>query len=294
MEQNDIVFPKNGLSIQPNKHEEIILGELMYLTDLYRLHSRRSLTEFLTRVFLVLDVPLPSIVNHYFTHGSIVELTSNAGTIALNLEQIKRWIGVTRKLPGDFDFIGTTAEFLQGQNEWIVPITIRTPIRKNMTMLSNKAITDAYTVAEFFTDKIANESFPQNMFVSNDQYAREEIDCTCFEMRRHILFNPLKELNKPTIEAIRLKIGAPKLRAAYLFSDSSEDERLAEIVRIAYGIKNGYILPMGSLENYTKQVDPYFYFSPLPIMDVFLKANSFLDLYHYFSMYEWMDRLPAN
>jgi len=29
-----------------------------------------------------------------------------------------------------------------------------------------------------------------------------------------------------------------------------------------------------------------------PVMDVFLKSESFMDLYHYWSMCEWIDLLP--
>jgi hypothetical protein len=111
-------------------------------------------------------------------------------------------------------------------------------------------------------------------------------------MKRIVRFNPLESISKKSLVTIQSKIGQGKLNAKDSFSCGDAEERLCEIIRIAYGIKNGYINPRGFMCDYNLSVDPYYFVSLSSMMDVYLKSRTFLDLYHYYSMYEWIDLLP--
>lgn len=269
-----------------------VIADLMYLTDVYRLTSRAALTEFLQRLFLMIDVPLHSFVDNYFLNGNILELSTKKGRLELNIELITVWIGIVRTFPGDFDFIGTTTEFIQENNGLFRPSTFFVPLRKNIKILSDRAIKDAGTVAQYFTDMIADEHFTPYRPKKEDQYSREPIDYSCFEISRYVVFRPGKDIDSLTLKKIRLKIGIEKLAPNNEDVNCSEEDRLNEIIRIGYGIKNGYINVRGRLYGYNKSVDPYFFFTMGPVLDVFLKSESFLDLYHYWNMCEWIDLIP--
>ena len=106
------------------------------------------------------------------------------------------------------------------------------------------------------------------------------------------MFDPLKELSSLTLNKIQQKIGKQKLLPTNDFVETSEEEKFAEVIRIAFGIKNGYINPRGDLLNFSTSVDPYFFFSLTPLMNIFFNSFIFMDFYHYWSMFDWMDLLP--
>ena len=287
-----IVFPaeKQRTILQPS--EERVVADLMYLTEVYRLKSRAALTEFLKRIFLKMNVPLHSFVDNYFRNGNIMELHTKNGTLELNIDLLSQWVGVVRKLPGDFDFIGTTSEFINEDGGNFHPRAFFVPIRKDLKSLSDKAIKDAGTVAEFFSDMISQDLFTPYSITRENQYSREPIDFTCFEIARAVTFDPLKEINSLTLKMIKARIGLEKIIPNDEFIECTEEDRLTEIIRIGYGIKNGYIDVRGHLYGCKNSVDPYFFFMMGPVMDVFLKSESFIDLYHYWSMCEWIELLP--
>ncbi|MFN5784860.1 MAG: hypothetical protein ACK457_02765, partial [Flavobacteriia bacterium] len=258
----------------------------------YRLHSRSALTEFLKRIFLQLNVPLHSFVDNYFRNGNIMELSTKKGILELNVALLTQWVGIVRKLPGDFDFVGTTTEFIDEHRGHFLPSAFFVPVRKDLKTLSDQAIKDAGTVAEFFTDMISQDHFLPYGIKKENQYSREPVDYACFELNRAVMFDPLKELNEITLRTIKLKIGLSKLVPADEFIECTEEDRLNEIIRIGFGIKNGYIDVRGPIYGYKNSVDPYFFFMMGPVMDVFLKSESFMDLYHYWSMCDWIDLVP--
>ncbi|MFN5911526.1 MAG: hypothetical protein ACK45H_09345, partial [Bacteroidota bacterium] len=116
--------------------------------------------------------------------------------------------------------------------------------------LSPETIRDAGTVAEYFTDMISEDDFSPYNVRPEGQYSREPIDYTCFRISRAVSFEPLKDLDNKTIRKIRLKIGIEKLIPSDPYIVCSEDDRLNEIIRIGYGIKNGYINVRGQLYGY--------------------------------------------
>jgi len=94
------------------------------------------------------------------------------------------------------------------------------------------------------------------------------------------MFEPMKALDRKTIYRIRLRIRPEKLVPMDELSESREEDRLIEIIRIGFGIKNGYFDLRGQLYGYNKSVDPYFFFIMSTIMDVFLLSKTFMNLYH--------------
>jgi len=286
----DFPIERSVNCIQPN--EEQVLTDLMYLTDVNRLRSRKSITEFLKRIFLALDLPLNTFVDNYFSNGNIIAFHTSKGILNLDIDCLKEWIGVWRKLPGEFDFMGTTEDYLKNNEEPFLPTSFRNPLRKNVELLSCQYLKDSETVALFFTDMIEDHYFSNEIKKLKPQYSREPMDFICLEMKRIVRFNPLTSISKKSLVSIQSKIGDEKLNAKDSFSCGDAEERLREIIRIAYGIKNGYINPRGFLCDYNLSVDPYYFVSLSSMMDVYLKSRTFLDLYHYYAMYEWIDLLP--
>ena len=287
-----IIYPaeKSRNIIQPL--EEKVLTDLMYLTEIYKLNTRVALNEFLTRIFLRVNLPLHHFVDNYFRNGNILELTTRKGAFYLNIPLLEQWIGIERKYSGDFSFIGRTTEFIRDNACEFTPSSFNIKLRYNLKNLSERSIKDAETVAYFFTDMIDETHFHSYSVGSKNQYSREPLDYNCFELNRTVLFDPIKALDSKTVKNIRLIIGTEKLVPMDELIESSEEDRLIEIIRLGFGIKNGYIDPRGSLYGYNKSVDPYFFFMMSPIMDVFLRSKTFMDLYHHWSMFDWMDLLP--
>jgi hypothetical protein len=220
-----------------------------------------------------------------------LKLETKEGTFNLTLSCLTEWIGVKRKISGTFEFIGTTEDFTNEKSNF-KPISFQVPLRNDLHLLPEKTFNDTTTIALFFTDMFNEVHFKKSSSVINNQYVREPLDFICYEKKRAIMFDPLKELSSLTLCEIQEKIGKSKLQITDEFIETSEDEKFAEIIRIAFGIKNGYINPRGHICNYSKSVDPYFFFSLTPLIDVYLNSRTFMDLYHYWSMCDWMELLP--
>jgi hypothetical protein len=287
-----IVFPaeKSRNILQPL--EEKVVTDLMYLTETYKLNTRVALNEFLTRIFLKFNLPLHQFVDNYFRNGNILELNTRKGALYLNIPLLEQWIGIERKYPGDFSFIGRTTEFLMENECKFTPSSFIVVLRSDLKNLTERSIKDAETVAQFFTDMIDDTHFLNYSTGNIIQYSREPVDYNCFELKRAVMFDPMKSIDRRTVQRIRFIIGPEKLVPMDELIESSEEDRLIEIIRIGFGIKNGYIDPRGQLYGYNKSVDPYFFFIMSPVMDVFLRSKTFMDLYHYWSMCDWMDLLP--
>ncbi len=283
-----IVFPTANQNYKNNSFEAAVIQDLMHLTNTNRLYSRKSFTEFLKRIFIQLDYPLHSFTNSYFKSGNILHVENGLNSLDISIETLISWIGITIKHCGDFDFNCTTEEYLE-EKSFNEPVTINVNLRRNIHLITSKHCSDCETVALFFTDMIEEKYFISES--NKKQYAREPIDFSCFEKNRLVIFNPEKELSLLKLERIKNIIGESKLKNEFV--DVEELEVINEIIRIAYGIKHGYIHPNGRLFDFSKSVDPYFHFSLTPIMPVFLKSKTFLDIYHFYDMYEWIDLLPG-
>lgn len=290
-EFDGIVFPVGNKRNITHPLEEKIIAELMFLTHVYRLNSRKAMTEFLKRIFLKFNSPLNLYIDNYFKSGTILELETQKGTFNLTLSCLAEWIGITRKLSSNFAYIGTTEDFINDQSKY-QPSSFYVSLRNDFCILPAKTMNDANTIALFFTDMFDEIYFKKSSSVINNQYVREPLDFVCFEKTRAVMFDPLKQLSASTLCKIEQKIGRTKLQLTDEFIETSEDEKFAEIIRIAFGIKNGYINPRGHLCNYSKSVDPYFFFSLTPLIDVYLNSRTFMDLYHYWSMCDWIELLP--
>ena len=290
-EFDGVVFPIEKKRIMMHPLEEKVITELMFLTHIYRLDSRIALTEFLKRIFLKFHLPLNIYIDNFFENGNILELETKEGTFNLTLSCLIEWIGVKRKISGTFEFIGTTEDFTNEKSNF-KPTTFQVSLRNDLHLLPEKTFNDTTTIALFFTDMFNEIHFKKSSSAINDQYVREPLDFVCFEKTRAVMFDPLKQLSSSTLCEIQEKIGKSKLQITDEFIETSEDEKFAEIIRIAFGIKNGYINPRGHICNYSKSVDPYFFFSLTPLIDVYLNSRTFMDLYHYWSMCDWMELLP--
>ena len=290
-EFDGILFPTERLKCCTNPLEEKVINELMLLTNCNRFYSRQAMTEFLKRIFLQFNVPLHSFTDNYFNKQIIFEVQTEDSILPISISTLTNWIGITQKLPGEFDYTGTTEDYLKDQYHH-VPKVFSNQLRQHLHVLTKKTINDCETVALFFTDMIEDEHFINPVFHAKRQYSRDEHDFICFERNKAVMFNPLIDLSSSTIRRIELIIGERKLDSINDFVEASKEDKLEEIIRIAFGIKNGFINPRGNLFDFNKSVDPYFFFSLSPIMPVFLKSKTFLDIYHYYEMYEWMDLLP--
>lgn len=286
-----IVFPAANQNYTNNSFEVSVIQDLMHLTNTYRLYSRRSLTEFLTRIFLQFDQPLHSFTDAYFESGNIFHLENESSTLAISIEKLISWIGVTRILCGEFDFNCTTEEYVQ-EKSFTQPLAINVKLRQNLHLITPEYCSHCQTVALFFTDMIEEQFFVNHSFKKSNQYAREPIDFVCFEKKRLVFFDPEKHLSKLKSERIQELIGEKKLALKNDFIEVEKQEIVNEIIRIAFGIKHGYIHTNGRLFDFSKSVDPYFHFCLTPIMPVFLKSKTFLDIYHFYEMYEWIEILP--
>jgi hypothetical protein len=286
-----ILFPTERLKRCTNQLEEKVINELMLLTNCNRFYSRQAMAEFLKRIFLQFNVPLHSFTDNYFNNRIIFEVYTEDTVLPISISTLTNWIGITQKLPGEFDYTGTTEDYLQETCHHL-PKVFSNQLRQQLYALSKKTIDDCETVALFFTDMIEDAHFIHPGFKNNRQYSRDAHDFICFEKNKAVMFNPLKDLCSSTIRRIELIIGERKLDAINDFAESSKEDKLEEIIRIAFGIKNGFINPRGHLFDFNKSVDPYFFFSMSPIMSVFLNSKTFLDIYHYYEMYEWMELLP--
>jgi hypothetical protein len=290
-EFDGILFPTEILKSITNPLEEKVINELMLLTNCNRFYSRQAMTEFLKRIFLQFNVPLHSFTDNYFNKQIIFEVQTEDSILPISISTLTNWIGITQKLPGEFDYTGTTEDYLKDQYHH-VPKVFSNQLRQHLHVLTKKTINDCETVALFFTDMIEDVHFINPVFHNKRQYSRDQYDFICFEKNKAVMFNPLKDLSSSTIRRIELIIGERKLDSINDFVEASKEDKLEEIIRIAFGIKNGFINPRGNLFDFNKSVDPYFFFSLSPIMPVFLKSKTFLDIYHYYEMYEWMDLLP--
>lgn len=290
-EFNGILFPSERLKKSTNPLEEKVINEMMLLTNCNRFYSRQAMTEFLKRIFLQFNVPLHSFTDNYFNKRIIFEVQTEDSILPISIPTLTNWIGITQKLPGEFDYTGTTEDYLSEQH-YHFPKVFSNQLCQQFHVLTKKTINDCETVALFFTDMIEEANFINPVFQNKRQYSRDQHDFVCFEKNKAVMFNPLKDLSSSTIKRIELLIGQRKLESKNDFIETSKEEKLEEIIRIAFGIKNGFINPRGHLFDFNKSVDPYFFFSLSPIMPVFLKSKTFLDIYHYYEMYEWMDLLP--
>lgn len=286
-----IIIPSEKLKNSITPTEEKVISELMLLTHIDRFYSRQAMTEFLKRIFLQFNVPLSHFTELYFGKGIIVEIQTPHSTIPISISKLTSWIGITQKLRGIFDYTGTTYDYIQEQGH-CTPSTIQNPLRKNLHVLSTKTIKDCETLALFFTDMIEEAYFINPVTTNKYQYSREPVEFICFEKNRVIHHYPLHELTSKLIRQISLIIGNEKLERQNEFISTSNEDKLEVIIRIAYGIKNGFIDPRGRIYDYNQSIDPYFHVSFAPIMPQFLASKNFIDIYHYFEMYEWIDLLP--
>ena len=297
MEQFDeefdgIIFPKEKQRIIMDVNEEMILAELMFLTDCYQLNSRAAMAEFVKRIFLCIPLPLNIFVDNYFKNGTVLSLVTPQGTFEITLSVLTEWIGVQRKVPSNFEFMNTTEDFIS-VTTLSQPSSFCIPIRDELTSISKKVIADTETVALFFTDIISDAHFKRTSAINPNQYMKSQNNALFFDKHKAVLFNPFDELSSTTLRKIELKIGSTKLLCTNDFIETTRKEKLEEIIRIAFGIKNGFINPRGALYNFSESVDPYYFFCLTPIMTVFLNSKTFLDIYHYYEMYEWFDLLPG-
>lgn len=272
--------------------EAELLAELMALTDFCQIRTRNSLTEFLKRIMLNIDCPLHAFVAHFDTHKCILECQTKLGLFRLELKNLTNWIGVSIEHAGEFDYIGTTSEyttrFKRPENfEYLNYKFIR-----NLSSYSAQHLLNAELVAQFFTDQIHPLHFSCETSNSTARYAKSPIDYDCFELSRVCIFEPFEQMDLASIGRIRCLIGESVLEKATKGLHFSKEECLNELIKIAYGMKNGYIDLRGHLFARRKSVDPYFFFSIGPVIDLFLNCKTFLELYHKCSMYEWIDFIP--
>lgn len=289
-----LIYPFGDFSEKLSETGDAILYNLMNVTCVGKIANRNSLTEFLTRVFISFDLPLNHYTDTYFDKEIIVIINSKKGGLTIDLNLLQDLIGTTVKYSGPFNYTGTTEEFLKNNsiNEW--PNYDYPKMKKNINLSASEFVRNARIVAQFFTDKIHDEFFNVDYtFDPSSQFCRNSIDFECFEIKKAVFFDPLITLPKKQLDKIRDCIGPEKLKPSKNFLvDTYENERLEEVIKIAYGIKNGFINWNGHVGEYEKHVDPYFFISFTPIMDVYLKSKSFMDIYHYWNMCEWMDKLP--
>ena len=293
---NGVKFPEGFAPENLSEEGEFILEKLLEITCVHRIATRNSLTEFLTRIFISLDVPLDHFVASYFKTGTIFQIKTKSGMLDVDLDLLRDLIGTTISHPGKFNYIGTSNEFTQnnGLAEW--PGHFYPKVKGSLKYIDLNLLKNAQTVAQFFSDKIDERFFYVNCSIQQSgQYCRKEIDSECFEIKQAVIYEPLKKLSNATIQHISNCIGETKLNPEKNFmADASRDERLEEVIKIAFGIKNGFINWNGHVGEYEKHVDPYFLISFIPIMDVYLESRTFMDLYHYWNMCEWMDALPVH
>ena len=270
---------KSGGFTHPLEAE--LLEELMALTDFCQIRSRNSLTEFLKRIMLNIDSPLHAFVAHFDTHKCILECPTEFGLFRLDLKNLTHWIGVSIEHAGEFDYIGTTSEYVSRFNRPENFGYLKLKLIRNLSSFSAQHLLNTELVAQFFTDQIHALHFSYETSNSSAYYAKSPINFDCFE-----------QMDLASIGRIRCLIGESVLEKAIKGLYFSKEETLNELIKIAYGIKNGYIDQRGYLFARRKSVDPYFFFNIGPVIDLFLSCKTFLELYHRCSMYEWFDFIP--
>lgn len=287
-----ITFPseKSGGFTHPLETE--LLEELMALTDFCQIRSRNSLTEFLKRIMLNIDSPLHAFVAHFDTHKCILECPTKLGLFKLDLKNLTQWIGISIEHAGEFDYIGTTGEYVSRFNRPENFEYLNLKLIRNLGSFSTQHLLNAELVAQFFTDQIHGLHFSWETSNAVAYYAKSPIDFDCFELSRVHIFEPFEQMDLESIGRIRCLIGESVLEEAIKGLYFSKEESLNELIKIAYGIKNGYIDLRGYLFARRKSVDPYFFFNIGPVIDLFLSCKTFVELYHRCSMYEWFDFIP--
>ena len=281
---------KSGGFTHPLEAE--LLEELMALTDFCQIRSRNSLTEFLKRIMLNIDSPLHAFVAHFDTHKCILECPTEFGLFRLDLKNLTHWIGVSIEHAGEFDYIGTTSEYVSRFNRPENFGYLKLKLIRNLSSFSAQHLLNTELVAQFFTDQIHALHFSYETSNSSAYYAKSPINFDCFELSRVQIFEPFEQMDLASIGRIRCLIGESVLEKAIKGLYFSKEETLNELIKIAYGIKNGYIDQRGYLFARRKSVDPYFFFNIGPVIDLFLSCKTFLELYHRCSMYEWFDFIP--
>jgi hypothetical protein len=292
--EEGLIFPNGNHPKFINKETEFLLSNLIDLTCFHRITTRNSLNEFLLRIFISLDLPLKQYIDNYFTKNYIFQISTYNCKLKIDIELLKEIIGVSICSNVKFNYIGNTNEFLDsnGLKNW--PKNLNPEVKKTIKDLDYEMIKNARTVAEFFSDKIEEHFFySEESITQKNQFCRNKITFDCMEIKKSIIYKPLKTLSTNTICLIKKSIGEKKLNASKNFiCDTTSEERLEEVIKIAYGIKNGFIDWNGYMLEYHRYVDPYYFISFTPIMDVFLNSETFMDSYHYWNMYEWIDLLP--
>jgi hypothetical protein len=174
-----IIFPEDKQRITMHSKEEMILAELMFLTDCYRLNSRLAMTEFVKRIFLCFDSPLHSFVDSYTENDVIFSLQTPNDLFNVTISTLKEWIGVRRKVSSNFEFINSINNFkMQPTN--FKPKSFKVPLRIDLSTITQKTISDCETVAVFFTDMISEPLFKKSNDKPN-QYMREVHSMVCLE-----------------------------------------------------------------------------------------------------------------
>ena len=288
----DLKFVNGKTPKTLSKEGIIILSKFFELTNFHNINTRYSLNEFLTRIFISFDLPLNHFIDNYFKTGVIFQVESNQGKLIIDVNLLQELIGLTNGLNFKFNYVGTTKEFLcqNGMSHW--PKNFSPKVKRSLKELDLQVLKHAHTLAQFFTDKI-EERFFEKLPLRKKQFCRTEISFECMEIKSAVIYRPLKTLPLKTLLFIRESIGDKKLDTSTSFlEDTTIDERLEEVIIIAYGIKNGFIDWNGSMVDYLQYVDPYYFISFTAIMDVYLDAITFVDLYHFWNMYEWIDLLP--
>jgi hypothetical protein len=113
------------------------------------------------------------------------------------------------------------------------------------------------------------------------------------EINQVIYYKPFNSLTEKTIHEIQKSIGYKKLDPSKNIIDNTiVEERLEDVIVLAYGIKNGFIDWNGSLIDDSLYIDPYYIISFSNTMDVFVNSKTFMDMYYYWNMFDWIDLLP--
>ena len=290
----ELKFVNNKIPNTLDKESLMILSKIVEMTNFHNINTRNSLNEFLTRVFISMDCPLNTYIDNFFKDTIIIKIETNYGNLILDLDLITDLIGLTNGFKFKFNYVGTTEEFICQYNASDWPKSYFPKVKKTLKNLNPQEIRNARIIAEYFTDKIEDRFFiSKNEYFKSNQYCRKRISFECMEINQVIYYKPFNSLTEKTIHEIQKSIGYKKLDPSKNIIDNTiVEERLEDVIVLAYGIKNGFIDWRGALIDDSLYIDPYYIISFSNTMDVFVNSKTFMDMYYYWNMFDWIDLLP--